>query len=386
MPGRGQRRLLPVRRMALGLYAASMKGWSLAASLLKYDLFLARRSFTDAFATVRDRLLLALVAAIALLWLRDAATRAAPSLPRQAWMLGVLTGPVAYSWSRAALRRLAWLRESSVLAPEALAPGARLPYLAAAQLPVLAAVAAAVLVLSGWTGGELLPVLAALPCYAAGLALAMARDAGTQAPPAVRSSVPRDSNHGGGAAFRALLGRQAFDAERPVRAAALLTAFAALATLAGSWFALTQPFAVRAAAALGPSVLLLAGTARNAPEIVSLLAFAGYGARHVALSVCALPAVSFAAVSAALLIARPEDWTGLLGAVAVLHLLAALVATARAWLSPGRPARRVNLQVQLEMLALLLVASLFAPLAPFLVAWRLWLLHRHYSKLLWIQP
>jgi hypothetical protein len=371
--------------MALGLEGASTKGWLLAASLLKYDLFLARRSFADAFATVRDRLLLALVTAFALLWLRDTAARAAPVLPRQGWMLAALAGPVAYAWSRAVLRRLAWLRESSVVAPEALAPGARLSYLACAQLPALAAVVAAILVLRAWTGEGFLPVLVALPAYAAGLASAAARDGAAQAPRAVRMRAPTGAHDGRGTAFRALLAGQAFDAERPVRAAAFLLACAAVATLAGSWLALLQPLAVRFAAALAPSVLLLAATARNAPEIVSLLAFSGYRARHVALSVCALPAANLAGVSAALLLVRPEGWRDMLADLALLHLLAALVATARAWLSPGRPARRVDLQVQLEVLALPLLASLFAPLVPFVAAWRLWLLHRHYSNLLWIQ-
>ena len=105
----------------------------------------------------------------------------------------------------------------------------------------------------------------------------------------------------------------------------------------------------------------------------------------VVMLVCALPAANFAAVSVALLIVRPEGWAGMLAALAVFHLLAALVATGRAWLSPGRSARRVDLQVQLEMLALLFLACLFAPLAPLAVAWRLWLLHRHYSNLLWVQ-
>jgi hypothetical protein len=104
----------------------------------------------------------------------------------------------------------------------------------------------------------------------------------------------------------------------------------------------------------------------------------------VATFVCALPAANFAAVSVALLVVRPGGWAAMLASLLLLHLLAALIATARAWLSPGRPARRVDLQVQLEMLALLLIAALFAPLAPLAAAWRLWLLRRHYSRLLWI--
>lgn len=372
--------------MALGLYAPCTKGRVLAASLLKYDFFLARRSFADAFAMARDRLLLALVTVCALLWLRDAATGAAPTPPRQAWMLSLLAAPGAYGWNSAVLRRLAWLRETSLLAPEALAPGAGRLYLGCAQVPVLAGVAAAVVVLGAWTGEGFVPVAAALASYAAGLALAVARAGAAQAPPVAHRTPPREPHDQGDAAFRTLLARQLWGTERPIGAAAFLIASAALATLAGSWFALAKPLAVRFAAALAPSAVLLAGTARNAPEIVSLLAFTGYRARQVALSVCALPAANLAGVSVALLVVRPEGWTGMLAALAVLHLLAALIATARAWLSPGRGARRVDLQVQLEMLALLLLAGLFAPLAPLAAAWRLWLLHRHYSRLLWLQP
>jgi hypothetical protein len=182
-----------------------------------------------------------------------------------------------------------------------------------------------------------------------------------------------------------LLARQTFGAARPLRAAAFLIAGVAAATLAGSWRAATQPLAVGFGATLLPSALLLLATARNAPEIVGLLAYAGYPARFVAASVCALPAANLAASSIALLLVRPEGWAGMIAALLLLHLLAALVATARAWLSPGRPARRVNLQVQLELIALFVVAGLLAPLVPAIVAWRLWLLHRHYSRLRWIQ-
>lgn len=372
--------------MALGLYAVWLKGWRLAASLLKYDLLLARRSFADAFATARDRLLLALVTAFVLLWLHDAAVRAAPVLPRKAWMLAFLAGPAAYGWSRAVLRRLRWHRESSVLAPEALAPEARLSYLAWAQLPVLAVLAAGVAVLRNWTGGGDLPPLVTVLSYAAGLALAVARDGARDAPRELRRSVPGERHQDRHAAFRALLAHQAFDASRPVRAAAFLISCAVVATTAGSLFASSEPLSVRFVAALAPSVLLLAATARNAPEIVGLLAFAGYRARYVALSVCALPAANFVGASVTLFGVMPAGWASMLIGLAVLHLLAALIATSRAWLSPGRAAKRVDLQVQLELVALLVVAALLTPLASLAAAWRLWLLHRHYSHLLWKQP
>jgi hypothetical protein len=357
----------------------------LAAPLVKYDLLLARRSFADAFATWRDRLLLALVLTFALLWLGDAATRAVPSLPPQAAMLALLAAPATYAWTAAALRRLAWFRETSVLASEALVPRARATYLACAQLPLLAIVVPVVLVVGAWTGEPLRPALIAFLSYAGGLALAAATDgrsAATGGTGLLEKAVRR--RRGALPALLALLAPLTFGAEQPFRAAVYLVAGTALATLGGCWLAAGQPPGVQFAAALAPSVLLLVATARNAPEIVGLLAFAGYRARSVALFVCALPAANFAAVALALLLARPQSWTGMLASLLVLHLVAALIATARAWLSPGRQGRSVDLQVQLEMLALVLIANLFAPLVPIAVAWRLWLLRRHYSRLLWI--
>jgi hypothetical protein len=364
-----------------------MKGPSLSAPLVRYEFVLARRSFADAFANWRDRLLLALVAAFALLWLRDAAGRAPPGLPPQASMLALLAGPAAYGWTKAVLRRLAWFRETSVLAPQALVRGALLPYLAWAQLPLLALLSAAVLALSAWTGKPMRSATVALLSYGAGLALAAATGVGGQAIPMARPEGRERFSHAArrAPAFRTLLARQIFGAERPVQAAAFLVASSTLATLAGCWLAAAQPLTARFAAGLVPSVLLLAATARNAPEIAGLLAFAGYPARSIVFSVCALPAANLAGVSIALLLVRPEGWTGMVAALLVLHLLAALIATARAWLSPGRAARSVDLQVQLEMLALLFLASLFAPLAPMAAAWRLWLLRHHYSRFLWIQ-
>jgi hypothetical protein len=356
---------------------------ALTAPLLKYDLLLARRSFADAFATVRDRLLLLLVAAFLLLWLRDAAMRALPRLPPQAEMLAVLAGPAAFGWSRAALRRLAWFGETSLLAADALRPKARLSYLACAQLPLLAVLSAAVLFLSAGTGQSLRPATLAFLSYGVGVALAAA--SGATGRSKATTHRPSSRREGSASVFRILLAHQTFDSKRPGYAAASLATGAALATFTLSWFAESQPPGVRLAAALLPSVLLLMATARNAPETVGLLAFAGYPARTVAAVVCALPAANLAAVSAALLLLRPAGWVETLGALLLLHLFAALVATVRAWLSPGRAARRVDLQVQLEVLGLGIVAGLLPPLALPAVVWRLWRLHRHYSSLLWVQ-
>lgn len=356
----------------------------MAASLLKYDLLLARRSFADAFATARDRLLLALVTAFALLWLRDAALRDLPSLPPRAALLTLLAAPAAYGWNAAALRRLAWFRETSALAAEALMPAARPSYLAWAQLPLVAMLSAAVLVLGAWTGVPMRAAGLALLSYGAGAALASAAKGRAAGPVARNTSAVMNATQPRGA-FQLLLARQVAGSVRPVRVAAFLVAGAAVATLVACSFAAPQPAAVRFAAALGPSILLLVATARNAPDVVGLLAFAGYPARRVAAFVCALPAANLAGVSVALLLVRSEGWPGLLSLLLLLHLLAALIATARAWLSPGRTGRSVDLQVQIEMLALLFVASLFAPIAPVAAASRLWLLHRHYSRRLWIQ-
>jgi hypothetical protein len=355
------------------LQEAFREGIWLAAPLLRYDLLLARRSFADAFATGRDRLLLVLVGVFLLIWLRDSALRGVPPLPPKAAMLAVLAGPAAFGWSRAAKRRLAWFRETSVLAPGALAGRAPLAYLACAQLPLLAVLTGAVLFLSNRTGDPVRPAAVAFLSYGFGLKTRTPR------------RKPPQAAEGDASTFRIMLARQTFDAERPVRIAAFAVAGAALATLWLSWVAAPQPLAVRFAAALLPSIVLLVTTGRNAPEVVGLLAFAGYRPRSVAAFVCVLPAASLAGASMALLLIRPEGWPGMLALLLLLHLFAALVATARAWLSPGRSARQVDSRVQFEILGLLLIAGVFAPLALLVVPWRLWLLHRHYSNLLWIQ-
>lgn len=357
----------------------------MAAPLLRYDLLLARRSFADSFSTARDRLLLAMVAVLAVLWMRDAATRAAPSLPPGAAMMALLAGPAAYGWNAAALRRLDWFRESSVLAPQALLPRAGSSYIAFAQLPLLSILAAGVLFLGAFTGAPSRASAIAILSYGAGLALAAGAGKRAERPAATADAARRKGGTNCPGPFQALLAVQTFGGDRPVRSASLLIAGAALSTLAGCLVAAHQPAAARFAAALAPSVLLLVATARNAPDIVGLLAFAGYRAASVARFVCAIPAANLAAASIALLLVRPEGWPAMLESLLLLHLLAALVATARAWLSPGRPARRVDVQVQLEILALLIVGTLFAPLVPPVAAWRLRLIHRHYSRSLWVQ-
>jgi hypothetical protein len=355
----------------------------LAAPLLRYDLLLVRRSFADAFATGRDRLLLVLVGALLLLWLRGAAMHAVPLLPPKAAMLAVLAGPAAFGWTRAAMRRLAWFRETSILAPDALAARTPFAYLACAQVPLLAVLTPGVLFLGDRTGVPARPAVVALLSYGFGIALAAATNAASKAHDPPRT--PSCAAEGEASTFRIMLARQVFGCRRPVRVAALLVAAAALATVGLSALAAPQPAAVRFAAALLPSTALLIATARNAPEIIGLLAFAGYKPRAVAAFVCALPAANLAGASAALLLVRPEGSPGMLAALLVLHLFAALVATARAWLSPGRSARQVDSRVQLELLGALFIAAIFAPLALLVVPWRLWLLHKHYSNRLWIQ-
>lgn len=362
----------------------SRESKSVAAPLLKYDLLVARRSFANTFATVADRLMLVLLTAILALWLRDAALRAFPPLPQQARMLALLAGPAAFGWTRAAMRRLAWFRERSLLASDALGPKAILAYLACAQLPLLLLLSAAVLFLGARTGQFLGPAILASSSCGIGVALAAATGGGQRSRAFTRRQRPSGKREGSATAFRTLLAHQMFGAERPVRNAAWLVAAAASATCAIASLAAFQTPAPRLAAALLPSLLLLVGTARNAPATVGLLAFAGYPARTVAASVCALPVASLGAVSAALFMVRPTAWMEMLAALLLLHLFAALIATARAWLSPGRAARRVDFQVQLELVGLGVVAGLLPPLALPALAWRLWLLHRHYSRLLWI--
>lgn len=347
-------------------------------ALLRFELALFVRSFTDAFSRKRDRLLLAIVLALALLWLRQSLGSAGKPPPGLE-LLALAAAPVAFRWNRLIGRRLTWLAEESPLAPCAAAPAARLSYRLAAQLPILV---------------PTLFAAALLGMKATGLAIAAF---GVGALAAWMQWIPRRWNFrrdrserpalsGPHTALLALLRVQALNSARPWRVLIILLAASALLTFAGSSLSRGGAPALHLAATALPSLLLLAATARNEARLTGFLAFAGYGAGFVALAVSVVPAASFAAASAAALAAGAADPAMSVAALGLLHLGAALIAVARAWLSPGRDGRRVDFQVQVEVAGLLVLGLILPPLAPPALALRLWMLRAGYRRSIGLHP
>jgi hypothetical protein len=355
--------------------------------LFRYELALFLRSFADAFSRTRDRLLLAIMLALGLLWLRQSLA-GAPAVPRGTELLALGAAPVSFQWNRLIVRRLAWLAEESALAPVAAERRARLRYRLAAQLPALAVIGLAAAMLGamagrmGWAigvaaAGYMAGALAASFPLGAGRIRLAGRNVGP--PPGPSLSGPRT-------ALFALIRVQAMKASRPGRALALLIAGNGLLTFAGAFLSREAPAGAHFAASLLPSLLLLAATARNDARLAGFLAFAGFGAGYVALAVSVLPAASFAAASAAVLASAPAAPATLLVTLALLHLGGALLAVARLWLSPGRDDRKVDLQVQLEAVGLVGLGAILPPLGLVAFLARLWSLRSGWRASIWLQP
>jgi hypothetical protein len=365
------------------------------AALLRYEFALFARSFADAFSRTRDRLLLAIALGLALLWLRQA--MAAPggfSLPVGSALLALAAAPVAFQWSRVANRRLDWLAEESALAPRAADCGARWRYRLAAQLLVLIPSLLAAALLGLAAGRTFLATGLAAGAYGAGALASGVRFRSSRSDIAVRGRAGpgRRPLSGRRTALLALLRVQVLRAARPGLAAGLLLAANAILTfaatvLASEWaLARESAPAVRAAASALPSLLLVAATARNDARLGGFLAFAGYSSGFVALAVSAFPLASFAAAAAGAYAGGSPGSSPAIVTLACLHLGAALVAIARIWLSPGREGRRVDLQVQLEAVGLVMVGLILPPLGIVAVVARLWRLRGAYRESIWLQP
>jgi hypothetical protein len=357
-------------------------------ALLHYELALFSRSFTDAFSRPRDRLLLGIVLVLGLLWLHATLRGAGASmLPGGREWLALAAAPVSFSWNTTLLRRLAWIGEHGPLAPAAAAPKARGRYLVVAQLPVLIPALLAAVAVGEAVGRVGVAAGAAAVSYAAGLVAAQlwARlryvRLSTEGRAAHRAGVRIEGRN---TAFLVLLRAQLRGGARPVRTAVLLVICSALLTFAACRLAEGQTPAIRYAAAALPSLLLLGATARNDSQLVGFLAFRGRSAGSVALIVSAIPAASLTAAAAASALGGSPELLSMLGLLFLLHLGAALIAVARAWLSPGRNGRRVDLQVQIEAAALLAAALVFLPLAVVLLLGRMWTLRRGYVSSMWL--
>lgn len=363
----------------------------MANRLLLYELALFRRSFADGFGRWRDKLLLLIVATLALSWLWETLENAAgPALPSDAAWLGALAGPAGFAWQRLVATRLGWLAEHSAVAPAALDRRIRAGYFAAAHLAgalVLLIGGASLAVATSRVGAV---ALLAASAYVAGAALAgrlplRARiaDRGDQAAPAPSSS--RTAHHGRRAVFRAILRRPTLSGAHPERAAILIAAATFTLTAAAAWFSRGQPDAVRVAAITLPSLASVLAFSRIDAELIGFLPYAGHGPLFVALAICALPAGGFAASALAVVTVHPPLWLPIVGILFLLHLAIILLLVVRAWLYPGRGGRSADLQAQLEFTALVLIAFMLPPLAPVALGWRMWLLRRRYLRAMWVQ-
>jgi hypothetical protein len=356
-------------------------------ALLRYEFALFARSFADAFNRTRDRLLVAAVLVLALLWLRQAiAAPGGPGLPGRAALLALAAAPVAYQWSRLATGRLAWLAEESALAPRAADREVRWRYLVAAHLIALVPTLLAATLLGLAAGRTATAAGLAAAAYGSGVMAAELRSRIVRSNISVRARgglVLRPLS-GPRTALLALVRVQVLNAARPGLAGFLLLAANALLTFVGALLTRDSEQAVQVAASALPSLLLVAATARNDARLGGFLAFAGHPSGFVALGVAALPAASFAAASISALAGGAAG--AAIATLAFLHAGAALVAIARIWLSPGRDGRRVDLQVQLEAAGLLVVALIMLPLGLVALAFRLWRIRGTWRDSIWIQP
>lgn len=354
--------------------------------LIRYDSLLLKRALGDGFRGPADIVLLAIVMGLGIAWLRMRLTEAAPVLPGEAVWLAALVGPVAFAWHRLALGRLARLAEASPVAPAALRRDERRAYLilahglAASFLLILALLIGAAAGRPGAGCG-----LGAL-AYAAGAALAAAwpdlrrRRAGEV--PGAGSLA--DLGSGGAAVLALVLRRQTFG---PGRAAAQVAAALAAGfwlTLAAALWGQARSQAVQTLVVLLPSFLLLLRAARLDAQLLAFLPQAGFGPGFIAFAVAALPLASLPVSAIAALIGGAG--MAALALLAFLHLFFILIGIARAWLYPGREARGAELQLQLELTGLAIVAFLMPPIALLALVWRLDLLRRHCRRLRWMQP
>jgi hypothetical protein len=351
----------------------------MANRLIRYDAALLRRFLADGFRGPGDALLLLLVAGIAVAWLRQEVLGLAPGA---AWF-ALLAGPAGFAWQMLARLRLAGLAEQSAVAPAALERVQRRAWFGLAHLLASLPLLAAAILLGIAAGRPLSAIGLAAAAYALGAGLASVlsvppwRFASTRTKPSV---APMGS--GRRAVIAIVLARQTSGARRPFVRAGLLLLASLMLTLGAGWCARSLAEPARFALPLLPAlaVLLLAG--RLDSGLLAFLPSAGFRPAFIALAVSALPLASLASTTIALLLVAADP--AALIVMALAHLAFILVAISRAWLYPGRTARSVDLQLQLEFCGLAVAAILLPPLAVIAALWRLRHFHNHCRAKRWM--
>jgi hypothetical protein len=351
----------------------------MANRLIRYDAALLRRFLADGFRGPGDALLLALVAAIAVAWLRQQRL----ILPPGAVWFALLAGPAGFAWQRLARLRLARLAEHSAVAAAALDRRERRAWLCLAHLlaglPLLA-------------GGALFGMAVGQPLTATGLAVAASaagaglafvlsaprwRLASGRSPPSV---TPLGS--GRRAVLAIVLAKQTLGIRHPLLRAGLLLLASLILSLTAGWSGrgLTEP--VRFALPLLPSLVVLLLSARLDAGLLAFLPSIGHRPAFIALAVSALPLGSLVAATGALLLIGSGP--GPFIVMVLAHLAFILLGISRAWLYPGRAARSVDLQLQLEFCGLVAAAIMLPPLAVAAALWRLRHFHNHCRAKRWM--
>jgi hypothetical protein len=354
--------------------------------LIRYDAVLLRRNLADGFRGPADIVLLLAMVALGLFWLRFRIGAVVPALPGEAAWLAALAGPAAFAWQRLARLRLARLAEHSPIAPAALETRSRRAYLGLARAlaaPLLLVAAG----LAGRAAGRPFAALGiAMLAYGVGAGLAqIVPEQWRRRGKSTASTTSIEALGGGGRAVLALvLRRQSLGPGRAFGRAGLMLATSFALTLAAGWWGEGRPEAMRFAMLVLPSLTLLLLAARLDAGLLAFLPAAGFGPGFSAFAVSALPAASLLVVGLAVLLTGAG--LAALAMLALLHLGFILVSIARAWLYPGRSARAVDLQVQLELAGLAAIALLLPPIAVALLLWRLWHFHRHCRDLRWMHP
>ena len=351
----------------------------MANRLIRYDAALLRRFLADGFRGPADALLLVLVAGIALAWLRQQVL----VLPPGAVWFALLAGPAGYAWQRLAGLRLAWLAEHGAVAPAALERGERRVWFGLAHLLAGLPLLAGALQLGVAVRKPLAAIGLAAAAYVIGAGLASVlstprrRHGSTRPRPSV---VPTGS--GGRAVLAIVLARQTSATRHPSIRAGLLLLASLLLSLGAGWDGWRLAGPARFALPLLPPLVVLLLAARLDARLLAFLPSTGFRPAFIALVVSALPLASLAVATAALLLigAGPAA----LVVMALVHLAFILVGISRAWLYPGRAARSVELQLQLEFCGLVAAAILLPPLAVAAALWRLRHFHDHCRAKRWL--